>query len=283
MPIPISRLLGIRMDSPPDRTIANQFSMSNIFPFRSKAPLVAKAKTDFVLIEKRYESFDSTDGDCATTSPDSTFEDDSDTGRRTDSPTQVGKLVGMPSKLFHSIKENLNKNRLASSRQRDSANVQKKSLKEEQFEVAVVIERYLVETFKGKHEPHPLFIGSNEAPISFLKYIERLIILTNKWVEEEDGPHSLGVRCALLAVEYLERVDVKLSSLSYHRYFMTAFLIGIKLLFDYYMSNSFWAEVSGCPRKQVNQMEIQLCNSLNWNFTVSVEKHEESVRKFVKC
>lgn len=110
----------------------------------------------------------------------------------------------------------------------------------------------------------------------------RLIELTNKWVEESDGIDSFGVRCALLAVDYMERVDIRLDKKSIHRYYMSAFLIAIKLLYDYYISNSFWAEVSGCPRRQVNLMEAQMCRLLRWDFTVEPSKHTELVKTFVR-
>jgi hypothetical protein len=153
---------------------------------------------------------------------------------------------------------------------------------ESQFEVAFRIAHHVADDFQGTQEAQPLFTGEKEPPITFLRYVERLIKLTNKWVEEPDGADSFGVRCAILAVEYLERVDVKLSAKSVHRYFMTAFLLSIKLLYDYYISNSFWAEVSGCPRKQVNLMEVHMCQALNWDFSVQGEKHDLSVKRFVR-
>jgi len=156
-----------------------------------------------------------------------------------------------------------------------------KTVEESQFEAAYRISRYLTEVYGGSKEPHPLFVGELEPPISFLRYVERLIKLTNKWVEEADGPDSFGVRCALLAVEYLVRIDIKLCAKSIHRYFMAAYLIGIKLIYDYYISNSFWAEVSGCPREQLNLMEIHLCSSLSWDFSVNPDKHQMAMHTFV--
>jgi len=151
-----------------------------------------------------------------------------------------------------------------------------------QFEVAYRIACYLTEAYHGQQEPNPLFVGEKEPPISLLRYIDRLMKLTNKWVEERDGPDSFGVRCALLAVDYLERLDVKLGPKAVHRYFMTAYLIGIKLLYDYYISNTFWAEVSGCPRAQVNLMELHLCEKLKWDFSVPEERHMQYTRRFLR-
>ena len=200
----------------------------------------------------------------------------------------TSEKVAIVGKLLCNIRDNLNKSFTPSSHRHGktesngTSSMTKKKPEVAQFEIASRISQYLTEVFKGTKEPHPLFLGENEPPISFLRYVERLIKLTNKWAEEGDGPDSFGVRCAILAVEYLERLDFQLTSRSMHRYFMAAFLLGIKLIYDYYISNSFWAEVSGCPRKQVNLMEVQLCNCLNWDFTVQAEKHEISMIKFVR-
>jgi hypothetical protein len=150
-----------------------------------------------------------------------------------------------------------------------------------QREVSHHIAKYLAEEFRGKKDPDPLFVGNKEPPISFPSYVERLIKLTNKWAEENDGQDSFGVRCAVLAVEYLERVDVNLDSKAIHRYFTSAYLISIKLLFDFYMSNSYWAKVSGLPHEQVNRMEAHICNCLNWDFHIPEKHHDDSIRKFV--
>jgi hypothetical protein len=150
-----------------------------------------------------------------------------------------------------------------------------------QIEVSHLIAKYLLEEFKGRKDPDPMFVGEKEPPITFPRYVERLIKLTNRWAEETDGPDSFGVRCAVWAVDYLERIDINLHSKAIHRYFMAAFLVSIKLLFDYYMSNSYWAKVAGCPHEQVNRMEAQVCNSLNWDFHIPEERHLDSIRKFV--
>jgi hypothetical protein len=207
------------------------------------------------------------------------------------SSTVSNKSAGFPTRIFRTIRNNLG--RVSGLKQTSSersfpelAKEKKPSFRkdplDEQMNIAKRVSRHLTDVLEGSNEPHPLFVGEREPPISFTNYVERLIELTNKWVEEADGADSFGVRCTMLAVEYLERIDVRLDSKSIHRNFTTAFLIAIKLLYDYYISNSFWAEVSGCPRKQVNQMEIQMCRLLRWDFTADVEKHARLVRQFVR-
>jgi len=193
----------------------------------------------------------------------------------------TNKFSTLSGKLFRTIRTSLSrKSSIQSMKERKS--ITKRNPVEDQMEIAKRINYHLTEVFAGTIEPNPMFVGDKEPPISFTNYVHRLIELTNKWVEESDGRDSFGVRCAVLAVDYLERIDVRLDSRSIHRYYMAAFLIGIKLLYDYYISNSFWAEVAGCPRKQVNQMESQLCKDLRWDFTVDAEQHAVSISRFTR-
>jgi len=141
-----------------------------------------------------------------------------------------------------------------------------KSPLEEQCEVAGRIVTYLTNQFHGHLEPTKVFSGVKPASIPFLKYTQRLMVFTNKYAEEKDGPRSIGVQCAVLAVEYLERADIKLTPESLHRCFLSAYLVGIKILYDFYFSNAFWGEVGGLTLKETNAMEIGFCEALKWSF-----------------
>jgi hypothetical protein len=155
-----------------------------------------------------------------------------------------------------------------------------KSPLEEQCEIAGRIVKYLTETYQGNDEPKAVFLGAKPSPIPFLKYTQRLMMFTNKYAEEKDGPDSIGVRCATLAVEYIERSDLKLTALSFHRCFLSAFLLGIKLIYDYYFSNAFWGEVGGISMQELNAIEVVFCEALKWKFNIEAEEHEECLRKF---
>jgi hypothetical protein len=126
-----------------------------------------------------------------------------------------------------------------------------------------------------------MFIGECEPSITFTEYVERLMKHTNRWVEEKDGVESFGVTCAILAVQYLERLDVKLCNKSVHRYFMAAYLVGAKVMYDYDFSNVFWGQVSGCSCKQVSRMEAAVCVDMNWCLTVPDERHGMIVQRFI--
>jgi hypothetical protein len=156
-----------------------------------------------------------------------------------------------------------------------------KSPLEEQCEVAGRIVTYLTNHFHGHLEPTKVFSGVKPASIPFLNYTQRLMVFTNKYAEEKDGPRSIGVQCAVLAVEYLERADIKLTPESLHRCFLSAYLVGIKILYDFYFSNAFWGEVGGLTLKETNAMEIGFCEALKWSFSVEAELHEMRLSSFV--
>ena len=55
-------------------------------------------------------------------------------------------------------------------------------------------------------------------------YINRLVKLSNKWSDDQrTGSESTGIRCAIMALFYLEKAKVVLSADSVHRYFAIAF------------------------------------------------------------
>jgi len=122
------------------------------------------------------------------------------------------------------------------------------------------------------------FMGDKVPSIDFGKYVERLIQNSNVWAGEKHGMESIGVRSALVAIEYLSRASVKISAMTVHRYFLTSFLIGIKLMYDYYMSNSYWANVGGISLQEINEMEIAFCVCLKWNFAVSVDAFKKQMK-----
>jgi hypothetical protein len=80
------------------------------------------------------------------------------------------------------------------------------------------------------------FVGSRIPAISFVKYVERLVHNINRWAHEKPGMDSVGVQSGVFAIEYLERSCAEITPRSIHRFFLAAFLVGIKYSFDYYLS-----------------------------------------------
>ena len=148
-----------------------------------------------------------------------------------------------------------------------------KTPQEEQSDVIQKLNDYLTALLASDDEVQEksCFLGTAVPPISILDYIERLVKYVNQWAEDEPCASSTGVRCCLMAVEYLERTKVRLAPRSVHRYFLAAVLMAIKTTEDFAISNKFWGDVGGCKVEDVNRMEVAFCKLLEWNFEVSSE------------
>jgi hypothetical protein len=123
------------------------------------------------------------------------------------------------------------------------------------------------------------FVGSRIPAISFVKYVERLVHNINRWAHEKPGMDSVGVQSGVFAIEYLERSCAEITPRSIHRFFLAAFLVGIKYSFDYYLSNTYWAGVGGIRLEELNNLEMDFCCQLNWDFAVSAESFDLQFRK----
>jgi len=152
----------------------------------------------------------------------------------------------------------------------------KKTPQEQQSDIIFALDRYIRTCLITEDDPEEksCYLGLSVPPISMIDYIERLVKYVNQWAEDDAGPTSTGVRCSLLAIEYLDRSALKVTPRSVHRLFMTAVLLAVKFTEDFAISNKFWADVGGCKLEDVNRMEVSFCGTLNWNLEVSIEAYE---------
>ena len=143
---------------------------------------------------------------------------------------------------------------------------------EAENEIIVKIADYLnllLKSDETEHEKPTCFHGNHVPSISLEKYIKRLVKYVNEWAEDQAGISSTGIRCALLAVEYLDRAQCDLTPRSIHRYYMIGVLMAVKFTEDFAISNKFWAEVAGCKIDDVNKMEATFCDLLKWNLKIT--------------
>ena len=110
---------------------------------------------------------------------------------------------------------------------------------------------------------------------SFHTFFHKLVRYTNAFVGDEPGPFSAGIRCSLIAIDYLERARVVTCPKSLNRYFLTALLLALKFTDDADLSLKYFADVVGCTIQELNEMEISFCNLLNWNLNIPVQVFED--------
>lgn len=128
-----------------------------------------------------------------------------------------------------------------------------------------------------------VFRGIAVPAISVLDYVARLCKYVDRWAEEEAGPHSAGVRSILMALVLIQRSKLQVTILTVHRLLMTSVLIAVKFAEDFAISNTFWGDVGGTTLQDVNKMELEFCQIVDWKFQVSCDAYAEQQKKYVFC
>jgi len=109
--------------------------------------------------------------------------------------------------------------------------------------------------------------------MSMKDYIDRLVRGTNKLLAEDESKvvESTGARCAVMAVEYIERANAKgVCEIDIHQLFLASFVVAVKLTDDLNTTDShWWSHVGGFNEKEVNAAELLLCSRLNWDLLIS--------------
>ncbi|TPX32755.1 hypothetical protein SmJEL517_g04255 [Synchytrium microbalum] len=82
--------------------------------------------------------------------------------------------------------------------------------------------------------------------------------------------------CLLILLIYIDRVceqhrTFMISSLTVHRFVITACTIASKALCDSYLTNTMYAKVGGLSTKELNLLELEMCFLIEWNLTASAE------------
>jgi len=137
----------------------------------------------------------------------------------------------------------------------------------------------------GREEALRVF-NCREAPtIELGDYVWRLVRYVDAWAGT-DGVDGAGLRCALMAVEYLDRAarnGVYVSLNNVHRLFMVAVLEAAKWSEDVVISNAFFAQVAGIELHELNAIEAVFCSEvLDWKLSVSRDRLREQGSRFAQ-
>lgn len=131
----------------------------------------------------------------------------------------------------------------------------------------VKLETKLCKLAADEHTSSPL-----ETTVTLRDYMDRIIRGTNKLVMEDNLPvlSSLGARCAVIAIEYVERAAKRgpLDSTP-HELFLVAFIIAFKYVDDFETDSGWWSHVGGVLMKEIAHKELDLCSKLDWNLAIS--------------
>ncbi|KAI8836118.1 cyclin-domain-containing protein [Chytridium lagenaria] len=108
---------------------------------------------------------------------------------------------------------------------------------------------------------------SKRAPdISIIEYLRRIV---------KHG--AVNRSCLLSILVYMDRMCFRhnmfmISSLTVHRFIITAVTVSSKAHSDTYFSNRVYADVGGIPLRELNTLELDTLFHLNWDLQVTSDR-----------
>ncbi|CAE7463715.1 CYCU4-1, partial [Symbiodinium pilosum] len=82
--------------------------------------------------------------------------------------------------------------------------------------------------------------------------------------------------CFVLCLVYIDRIvklhpDFTICSLNIHRLLVTSVMLSVKFFDDVYYSNAYYAKVGGVKTREVNILEGQFLQLIEWKLHVTPE------------
>jgi len=100
--------------------------------------------------------------------------------------------------------------------------------------------------------------------------VKTMVRETNIRLGDYNGWDSTGVRCAVLAVEYLSRASPYIVINYVQSFFVTAFMLAFKLNDDESLPNTFFSGLGGFSLADLNNMEMEFCEMIKWRLAISL-------------
>jgi len=86
--------------------------------------------------------------------------------------------------------------------------------------------------------------------------------------------------CFVLCLVYIDRIvklhpEFTISNLNIHRLLVTSIMLAVKFFDDVYYSNSYYAKVGGVKTREVNALEAQFLQLIEWRLHVSPQEYDQ--------
>jgi hypothetical protein len=125
--------------------------------------------------------------------------------------------------------------------------------------VAAMFDRLILHNDRVPVGEPTRFHARSPCGISILDYLQRI----TKYLIVERAT-------LLMLVCYVDRLCTKkpiymITSLTAHRFIITAIVIACKTISDTYSTNTFYARVGGLPLGELNLLELEMITVLDWN------------------
>ena len=99
--------------------------------------------------------------------------------------------------------------------------------------------------------------------------IRLLIHKTNNRLNDHGGWESTGVRCAIMACEYLRRSKHFLMEDFLGSFFFTAFMLAFKNNDDETLPLTFFSDIADFEPREARLMELSMCAMMDWRLAMS--------------
>jgi hypothetical protein len=115
-------------------------------------------------------------------------------------------------------------------------------------------------------------------PVTLVDYFARMARYTNVWRGHAGGEDSAGVRSAVMALMYIEKLErmcpgFAVNRSNVHRLSISAFLVATKFTEDTPISNDFWSKVAGVQCSEVNALEVAFCQMLKFELYIDEKQY----------
>jgi hypothetical protein len=115
-------------------------------------------------------------------------------------------------------------------------------------------------------------------PVTLFDYFARMARYVNVWRGHAGGAESAGVRSAVMALMYIEKLErmcpgFAVNRSNVHRIAMAAFLVATKFTEDAPISNDFWSKVAGVQCSEVNALEVAFCSMLKFELYIDEKQY----------
>lgn len=130
--------------------------------------------------------------------------------------------------------------------------------------------------------PNPVlsnnFAGLKRPKIPLDRYLTRIVRYLNTFHEQHPSSDSVGTRCLIVAAHFIDRLRLKysdpligsgtfqLNQMNVHRLFLVACLLAVKMIEDDHPTNEYMANVGGVELKELDLLESQFCNAMEFDF-----------------
>lgn len=119
-------------------------------------------------------------------------------------------------------------------------------------------------------DPATVFDAASPPEITVREYLNRLVQYAD-----------CSQECYVMAAIYSDRVGMAITPANVHRLLLAGLVLAAKWRDDFYFSNDFYSLVGGVSLTEVNRLELELLDRVNWRAHVTEQQYERELRRYM--